>query len=114
MIDIQTIKFIEFLNKMARKSEEGFYPFSTATENTGILFDDENKLSRGHRIICDCLMTDDHHDIVSTYTDIYNDYGVTAVVITEMEDDDIEPYIEITFNDNNACIVIEDVKWYFA
>ena len=55
MIDIQTIKFIEFLNKMARKSEEGFYPFSTATENTGILFDDENKLSRGHRIICDCL-----------------------------------------------------------
>lgn len=115
MINIETIKFIAFLNDMAEKTKEGFYPFSTVIEKKGILYNDEEKYKKGHKIIADYLVACDHHDIISTYTDVYERYGITIVVITEIEgDDDIDPYIEITFDYCNECIIIEDGRWHFV
>ena len=99
MIDTETVKFIGELNRLAWRSENGIYPFSTATKDQmyGLLYDDRKPLREGgsaqlgdttivfddcYPLIADCLIDNEHHDIISTYTQMYDADDIVIGVMT--------------------------------
>lgn len=112
MLNIDTIKFIGLLNKLASMSIDGFHPFSkVATERpAGILYDDTQSDKRGYPLIADICVDEYHHDIISTYTKEFFDlYKINIGVIEE----DGQHWIEVTSElDKSLCIVIDNGEWY--
>ena len=130
MIDTETVKYIGELNRLARRSENGIYPFSTATKEQmyGLLYDDRKPLREGgsaqfgdttivfddcYPLIADCLIDDEHHDIISTYTQMYDADDIVIGVMAGAMDEEGEAWIAVTSNDNpDLNIVIKDGVWY--
>lgn len=62
MIDLQTVKFIGFLNDLAEKSKDGIRPFSVATaqDRKGLFYDDHNPITvfpdRSYPLVNDCFI----------------------------------------------------------
>ena len=109
MIDIKTIMIINMLNELAEMTKNGIYPFSLATkeQEDAVLYDDENDKNP---VLADYLIDEEHHDVISTYSQLFEDEGVSINVVLE----DKVPYIDVTFGDNEMSIVIENGKWYCA
>lgn len=130
MIDTETVKFIGELNRLAGRSENGIYPFSTATKEQmyGLLYDDRKPLHEGgsvqlgdttivfddcYPLIADCLIDNEHHDIISTYTQMYDADDIVIGVMTGAIDEEGEAWIAVTSKDNpDLNIVIKDGVWY--
>ena len=122
MINTQTVKVIGFLDMLAEKSGNGIRPFSTATvqDKDGILYDDKNPIKIGgidedssYPLIADSIIDELHHDIISTWTQIYAADGIEVVVMVMA--DDGESFISITSKyDDDFCIVVENGIWYNA
>ena len=124
MINTETIIFIDLLRKLAEKSKEGIYPFSTATkgQSNGILYDDRKPYLNGdtndgtedsYKVIADYLIDDQHHDIISTYTDMYESKDIVIEAITDDKYDESGNWIKVTsWRDPDFCVVIEDGHWY--
>jgi hypothetical protein len=116
-IDLQTIEFIDFLNILARESEHGIRPFSTATpqDKDGLWYDNGNPspsdLRFSYPLICRMLVDENHHDIISTWTEEYKRFGIQFNVVMD-DDNENEPYVFITFDDDELCIAIENGTWY--
>lgn len=128
-INTKTISFIGFLNMLAEMSKNGIRPFSTATakDKDCLLYDDKNLIEKGessvigdreyledssYPLIADSLIDSIHHDIISTWTEIYAHEGIKIVAKAGGEG---TPYIDVTAKGNNEfCIVIEDGCWYNA
>ena len=122
MIDKQTVAFISFLNDLARDSRHGIHPFSTATnqDKEWLLYDDENPIrvwndgDTSYPLVADCLIDELHHDIISTWTDIWAEDGIqVAVMVEKMNGNENEPVICVTAkNDDDFYIVVHDGIWY--
>lgn len=125
MIDKQTVAFISFLNDLARDSRHGIRPFSTATnqDKEWLLYDDENPIrvwndgdysQTSYPLVADCLIDELHHDIISTWTDIWAEDGVQVTVMVEkMDGNENEPAICVTTkNDDDFHIAVHDGIWY--
>lgn len=111
MINTGTIKFISRLNDLAKRSKNGIHPFSTATkeQKNGLLYDDSKTFGDVHPLVADCLIDDEHHDIISTFTQMYDADGI--VIGVKVEDDNA--YVSVTSrNDPELSIVIENGIWY--
>ena len=112
MVNTETIKFISRLNDLARSSKNGIYPFSTATkeQKNGLLYDDSKILGDVHPLVADCVIDNEHHDIVSTFTQMYDADGIVIGVKVEEGND---AYVTVTSrNDPELSIVIENGIWY--
>lgn len=119
-VNIQTVKFIGFLNKLAEDSKYGIHPFSTATKQdvNGLLYDDKNPIIvkkngcpsySSYPLIADYLIDECHDDIISTWTDIWADDNV-QVVVTVVDGD--ETYVDVTSDDDRCfSICIHDGVW---
>lgn len=120
IINTQTVKFIGFLNMLAEKSENGIRPFSTAIvqDKDGLLYDDKNPIEIGdidedssYPLVADSIIDELHHDIISTWTQVYAADGIEVVVMAG----DGEPWISITSKyDDDFCIVVGNGIWYNA
>lgn len=112
MLNFQTIEFIGLLNELAEKTKVGFFPFSKAKyeQKDGILYDDTDK-DNGERypVVADCLIDELHHDIISLYSNVYENCGATIDVVI---DEDGNAYIDINFEDTDMSIVVENGRWY--
>lgn len=114
MIDTETIKFISFLNGLAKKSENGIYPFSVATneQRCCLFYDDKKTIGEGnlHPLVADYLINDEHHDIISTFTDMYAAKGISIGV--EVYDDDTPSVIITSECDSGFGVSVGDGIWY--
>ena len=114
MIDTETIKFISFLNGLAKRSENGIHPFSTATneQRRRLFYDDKKTIGEGnlHPLVADYLINDEHHDIISTFTDMYAAKGISIGV--EVYDDDTPSIIITSESDTGFGVNVEDGVWY--
>lgn len=111
---------------LAKMSESGIRPFSTATaqDKDGLLYDDKNPIEIGeidedtpvdssYPLVADSIIDELHHDIISTWTQVYAADGIEVVVMVMA--DDGEPFISITSKyDDDFCIVVENGIWYNA
>lgn len=131
-INTKTVKFIGFLNELAKMSANGIRPFSTATtqDKDVLLYDDKHPIETEKSIcigrhnniddilieslyplIADYLIDKDHHDIVSTWMQSYILNGVNVVVMAG----DGNPWILVTSEkDDDFCIIVENGDWYNA
>ena len=106
MIDLQTVKFIGFLNDLAEKSKDGIRPFSVATaqDRKGLFYDDHNPITvfpdRSYPLVNDCFIDELHHDIISTWTREYAADGIKIDVYV----DERSTYVSVTSYDDNLSI----------
>ena len=118
-INTVTVAFIGFLNKLAAISEDGIHPFSTATPDNreGLLYDDKSPLTIAdspddyvsYPLVADCIIDAEHHDMISTWTEIYAPKGIRIVV----DVDNIGSWVSITSEyDDEFLIDVEDGYWY--
>ena len=109
MIDFETVRFTKMLDELAALTASDIKPFSEATQESWrsreCLFYDDKTL--GFPIVCDALIDELHHDIISYYSG--EDFTVKLIC----EDDD-EPFIEVMSADKKYAIVVEDGAWYFV
>lgn len=114
MIDTETIKFISFLNGLAERSENGIYPFSAATneQRRCLFYDDKKTIGDGnlHPLVADYLINDEHHDIISTWTEMYAAKGISIGV--EVYDDDTPSVIITSECDSGFGVSVTDGIWY--
>ena len=128
-INTKTIKFIGVLNMLAEMSKNGIHPFSTATaaDKDSLLYDDKNPVEIGepwiigdkefpsdssYPLIADSLIDTEHHDIISTWTEIY---ALECFEIVAQVGGEGDPHIVVTSGkDEDLYIVIEDGFWYNA
>ena len=117
MINIETLKLVGLLNEFAERTLEGIEPFEKATYSSSkIYYDPKTFDGRGYKVVCDSCVTpiDEpayHHDIISYY-DRLNNY--TIRVILSIDDEECEPYIEVTFDCREDVIIVDNGRWYFA
>lgn len=126
MINIDTVIFVDILNKLAKatKTEDGkewILPFSQCTSdncNDHLFYDDANPQFDEHdtnppmryEIMRACCLENGKHEIISTYTSYLNN----NVTIQYHE----EGYIEVVwwneFHDglDDAYIIIRDGEWH--
>ena len=124
MIDKQTIAFISFLNDLARDSRHGIRPFSTATnrDKEGLLYDDNDPIEvcddgdysqTSYPLVADRLIDELHHDIISTWTEIWAEDGIQVTVMVEkMDGNESEPAVCVTTKNDDFCIAVHDGIWY--
>ena len=115
-INTETVKFIGFLNMMASMSKNGIRPFSTATalDEENLLYDDKNPIKTEkemtpYPLISDCIVDENHHDIISTFT---KDYAAKGVNVVAMIGDSGNPFVSITSECDDFCVVVENGDWY--
>lgn len=117
-LNVTTIRFISLLNDLAEYSKGGYIGFSKYRYDTiksidaGIIFDDAEGPNYG-KIIADICVDENHHDIVSTYDQIYGNDCDIRVRSEESDDGVIDYWIDVT-GINGLCIVIENGRWYWA
>ena len=62
-------------------------------------------------LVADSIIDELHHDIISTWTQVYAADGIEVVVMAG----DGEPWISVTSEgDDDFCIVVENGIWYNA
>ena len=110
MIDFTTLILISTLNELAEMTKNGIYHFYLATkeQEDAVLYDDENDKNP---VLADYLIDEEHHDMISTYSQLFENEGVNINVVVEAKDNS---YINVTFRDIEMSIVIEKGKWYCA
>ena len=116
MINLETIKFIGMLERLAELSENGIEPFENATEDTygNLIFYDSRHLEGedGFKVVGEACIVDDpkcyHHDIVSYYDSRILEYKMRVKI------DEDGAYICIEFLFSDDIIIIENGTWYFA
>ena len=73
MINVETIKFIKMLDRLANLEKDGIFEFKKATQNdvksSKVFYDEKSKDSNGnYRVVMDMCVIDDpgciHHDII--------------------------------------------------
>lgn len=108
MINVETIKFIEMIKELAKKSANGIKDFSEAiqgSEESYAYFDRNND----YRIVLDSCVDEYHHDAVSYYDDFSFEYTVRAVE----DEGNCGYYILIHLLTSETDIIIENGNWYF-
>ncbi len=111
MINVETMKFMKMLDKLAEQSKNGIEEFSNATEETidQKIFYSENC---DFKVVEDCCIVDDkdcyHHDIISFYE------SYEYLMNVNFDEYDNKPYVNIKLLGSDEEIVIEDGEWYFA
>ena len=122
-INTQTVEFIGFLNVLAEMSKNGIRPFSTATaqDKDGLFYDDKNPIEIGdidedspayssYPLVANSIINELHHDIISTWTQVYAADGIEVVVMVMA--DDGESWISITSKyDDDFSIIVENGIW---
>ena len=110
-INLETVYFIEKLNRLAKMSKVGFADWNLLTSAeaqhfAGILYDSKND----NRVVLDFLTDECHHDIISYY-DSNECYSVN---VTLPEDETDDACIEISFADldEDDMFVVSKGKWY--
>lgn len=119
-VNTKTIQFIGFLNELADRSAYGIHPFSEMKEQytDGLLYDDKNAINANndcaaYPLIADYLVDEQHHDIVSTWTNVYNKEWLNVVVLIVTNENREDIFVEVTSRiDNEFCIVVGNGKWY--
>lgn len=117
MINLETIKFIREIERIAELTVGGIEPFENATEETyeDKLFYDSKSLNdeNEYKVVLDACIVDDpecyHHDIISYYGEDKLEYSVRVI-----DDEDDGCYVEIRFAISDEIIVIENGSWYFT
>lgn len=113
MINVETIKFVNMLNKLASLSSNGIEKFSKATSETyGVkLFYDDISLNENNlnRVVLDAVLDAEHHDIVCYYDSDSNEYTIQVEV-----DESSKEYIVVKLTESKEEIIVEDGSWYFA
>ena len=121
--DTEAVKFIGLLNRFAYTGRDGIKPFSKMQEYDpgALLYDDENPIEifdspydsfAKYPLVADYLIDECHHDIITTYTNMWSSDGIRICVIIR---EDSDPFIQITSDmDNDFCIVVEHGIWYNA
>lgn len=117
MINVETIKFVKMLDKLAELTKGGIFNFKKATQDdvnsSKIFYDEEAQDDDGnYKVVLDMCIIDDseciHHDAVSYYDSYTKEFTVRAVT---NEDD---TYIIVKFLNSKDEIVIENGSWYFV
>lgn len=117
MINIETIRFIKMLDKLADLTRNGIFEFKKSTQNdiksNKIFYDKQSKDNDGnYKIVMDTCVVDNpeyfHHDIISYYDSDIEEFTVRAVI------DENSRYIIVKFFNNDEKIVIENGYWCFA
>ena len=113
MINVETIKFVQMLEKLAELSKNGIASFAKATsENWGTMaFYDTSKPDEDGNfpVVLDAWISDDHHDIVSYYDSHSHEYTVRVNV-----DEGEEPSIDVKLLMSDEFVCIYHGKWHFA
>lgn len=60
-------------------------------------------------IVADYLADAEHHDIISTYDEFFDNVEIYVM----LDEDDI-PFVEVHDTDSGRCIVVENGQWYAA
>lgn len=117
MINIETIKFVKMLDRLAKLIKGGIFEFEQATQDninsSKVFYDQEAQDSDGnYKVVLDMCIIDGpectHHDAVSYYDSCTEEFNVRAVT---SEDD---TYIIVKFLNSENQIVIKDGRWYFT
>ena len=121
------------IQELAEKTEDGIKPFSSAEElpfdppsnynpeeeePDPVYYDDEHPYEDGGCAVIAQYLLAGHHDIISVYNsgyDIFADFDLDIRVrFTYDENDNPEPYISITSDDNKSIeILIHDGMVYY-
>ena len=117
MINIETIRFMKDLDKLAELGKAGIRDFSESTHDivhSMVFYDRESPDEHGwFPIVLDSCVIDDpeciHHDIISYYDSDASEYTIRVII-----DDDGIPFIQVNLLISDEVIVIEDGRWYFA
>ena len=117
MINVETIKFLNMLDKLAELVENGIEEFGKATQRTyqtKIFYDKKTADENGNcSIVLDACVFDDtdcyHHDVISYYGDDTNEYKVQVA----FDEDFNTPYILVTLFESNEQIIVDAQHWYF-
>lgn len=115
-INMETLKALEMIEELARKSKNGIKPFSEVTKETKdefIFYDDKYKeKENGYPIACMIIADEGDENIHSIST--YDHYVITDrdYTVRVKEDEDGRKYVE--FRKHSRIIIIEDGRWYFA
>lgn len=111
MIDFETVRFMKLLDELADMTSNDIVPFSKATQESWCsrqnLFFDDTAGEVEFPIVCEAVIDELHHDILSCYSG--EDYTVRLIC-----EEDEKPFIEVASVDQKYSIVIEDGTWYFA
>ncbi|MBR2974384.1 MAG: hypothetical protein IKC47_01415 [Clostridia bacterium] len=116
MINIETLKLVELLNELVERTLEGIEPFEKAVyPSNKIYYDPKTFDGRGYKVVCSSLVTpvDEpayHHDIISYY-DRLNNYTIRVILCDDEEES--QPYVEVSFDCREEIIIIDNGKWYF-
>lgn len=109
MIDIETLKFIGVLNRLAEKSKHGIYPFADTNVTdaqflNGIIYDN---LSSDFAVIA--KIDASNRTIVLTYNDIYLFQGIQIKACVRNND----TWVEVSFKNDSSCVLaIHDGEWH--
>jgi hypothetical protein len=109
MVNKRTVELIGYLNDLAEESEDGIRPFSTATpqDKDGLWYDDENPVEideddgdtyASYPLVSGRLVDELHHDIISTWTEDWEEEGIQFTVAIE---NNSEPVICVTSKGND-------------
>ena len=117
MINVETIKFVNMLNKLAELTENGIEKFSKAssgTYQTKLFFDEKTKDENSqYKVVLDACVIDDpkceHHYVISYYDTDSNEYSVRVVI-----DEHNKPYVLVRLTVSEDEVIIENGRWYFA
>ena len=117
MINVETIKFVKLLDKLAELTENGIEEFANATQDNydEKIFYDVNSVDADgrYKIVLDSCLLDDpecyHHDAISYYKSTHGDYSVRVEI-----DEDNKPFVVVSLTESDEMIVIEDGEWYFC
>jgi hypothetical protein len=110
MINVETIKFVKILDKLARLSKNGIEPFENATEKNFdkklfyVLRNFEN--GNEYKVVLDAILLDGDRDVCSYYGED-GVYKVKAII-------DEGVFIIVDLLESGEQIIIEDGEWYFA
>jgi len=117
MINVETIKFLNMLNKLAELSKGGIDDFTNATQaniHTKVFYDAKNANDGRFPIVLDACLVDDpecyHHDIICYYDSESQEFTVTVV----FNEDEEEPLIRVDLTRSKEQIAIENGRWYFT
>lgn len=117
-VSTQTVAFIGFLNRLAMESRYGIHPFSTATkqDTKGLLYDDKNPIQPSYSsslvypLISNCLIDENHHDVISTWTDGWLEEGIQVAVSVDCDG----ACVEVTAKDDPSFYIIVNNGVWFA
>ena len=127
MVNWDTIRVIDRMNKLCCLNTGRFIPFSKARPEqnpfcyphdknvVGILYDDENGMDLGggfvfYRAVCDCQVDEQHRDIISYWDHDFDEQFLIGVVIDTNDPDNKS--LELRFGSNlGSGIVLDPDGW---